>query len=90
LVRFQRGESINDIAQSRGFVRSTICAHLAAAVDSGAPLKLEQFFTSPQRDEIAAAFQTAGERNFTGARELLGNKYDGNELRIFRSLAGRS
>jgi ATP-dependent DNA helicase RecQ len=90
LARFKRGESIDEIAQSRGFVRSTICAHLAAAVDAGAPLTMEHFFTPAQQQELAAAFQNVGERNFTGARELLGSKYDGNELRIFRSLAARA
>ncbi|MFN2508964.1 MAG: DNA helicase RecQ [Chthoniobacterales bacterium] len=89
LARFRRGESIDEIARARGFVRSTICTHLAAAVEAGAPLALEQFFTPRQRAEIAAAFERVGERNFAGAREVLGGKYDGSELRIFWLLARR-
>jgi ATP-dependent DNA helicase RecQ len=58
LARFQRGESIEEIAQARGFVRSTICGHLAAAVEAGAPLTLGQFFTPAQAEEIAAAFRS--------------------------------
>ncbi len=88
-ARFRRGESIDEIARSRGFVRSTICSHLAAAVEAGAPLNIDQFFTPAQQKEIAAAFRTAGERNFTGVRELLGGKFDPNELRIFRALTAR-
>ncbi len=86
LRRFRSGASIDEIARERGFVRGTICTHLAAAVESGAPLKWEQLFTPEQREEIAAAFRAVGPRNFTGAREMLGGKYDGNELRLYRAL----
>ncbi len=88
--RFQGGASIDAIARERGFVRATIFGHLAAAIDAGTPLTWEQFFNPAQRAEIAGAFHEAGLRNFTGALELLGGKYDGNELRIFRALASRS
>ncbi len=90
LRRFQSGASIDDVARERGFVRATIFGHLAAAIEAGAPLTWEQFFTPAQRAEIAGAFHEAGLRNFTGALELLGGKYDGNELRIFRALASRT
>ena len=86
---FQGGAAIDEIARMRGFVRGTICGHLAAAIDSGAPLRWDQFFTPTQREEIAAAFREAGPTNFTGARELLGAKYDGGQLRIFRALTSR-
>src|SRR5216110_382377 len=35
LRRFQRGEAVQDIARSRGFVRSTIYSHLLAAIECG-------------------------------------------------------
>ncbi len=85
---FQSGRTIDEIARERGFVRGTIVGHLAAAIEGGAPLTWEQFFTSEQRAEIAAAFHEAGRWNFTGARELLGGRYE-SELRIFRALATR-
>jgi ATP-dependent DNA helicase RecQ len=90
LRRFQAGESVEQIARARGFVRSTILGHLALAIDAGAPLTREQFFTAAQEREIAAAFERGGARNFTGLRDDLGGKYDVGELRIFRTLAGRS
>ena len=74
---------------TRGFVRDTICGHLALAVESGAALTREQFFTPAQEKEIAAAFGHGGARNLTGIREQLGRKYDIGELRIFRALAAR-
>ncbi|MEO5721911.1 MAG: HRDC domain-containing protein, partial [Chthoniobacterales bacterium] len=89
LRRFQSGASIDEIARERGFLRGTIFGHLASAIEAGTPLTWEQFFTPKQRAEIAAAFHEAGRWNFTGARELLGGKYDNDELRIFRALATR-
>ena len=89
LRRFRVGESIDQIARARGFVRDTICGHLALAVESGAPLRRELFFTPAQEKEIAAAFAHGGARNLTGVREQLGGKYEVGELRIFRALAAR-
>ncbi len=90
LRRFESGESIDEIAQRRGFVRSTICSHLADAIQAGAQLRPEQFFTAAQQHEIAEAFRRVGPRNFTGARELLAGEFDGGDLRIFRAFAARS
>lgn len=89
LRRFESGESIDEIACKRGFVRSTICSHLADAIQSGAPLRIEQFFTATQQGEIAEAFRNVGPRNFTGAREFLAGKFEGGDLRIFRAFAAR-
>jgi len=89
LRRFRVGESIDQIARARGFVRDTICGHLALAVESGTPLRRELFFTPAQEKEIAAAFARGGARNLTGVREQLGGKYEVGELRIFRALAAR-
>jgi len=86
---FRAGESIDQIGRARGFVRNTILDHLARAIEAGAPLTSDQFFTETQTEEIAAAFERAGARNLTGVREQLGGKLDIAELRIFRALAAR-
>ena len=86
LRRFRAGESINEIARARGFVRNTILSHLALAVEAGAPLTAEQVFTSEQRKEMKAAFSRAGAQGLLGIRDLLGGKYEVGELRIFRAL----
>ena len=89
LLRFRAGESIDEIARARGFVRDTILSHLVLAIEAGAPLTSEQFFTAPQQREIAAAYGRTGGRNLTGLRDDLGGKFDVSELRIFRALAAR-
>ncbi|MBA3962749.1 MAG: DNA helicase RecQ [Chthoniobacterales bacterium] len=89
LRRFQKGESIDQIARARGFVRGTILGHLVLAAEAGVPLTTAQFFEPAQEHEIAAAFQRAGTRNLTGLRDDLGGKYEVAELRLFRALAAR-
>ena len=86
LRRFRAGESIDEIARARGFVRNTILSHLALAVEAGAPLTAEQVFTSEQREEMGAAFARAAAQGLLGIRDLLGGKYEVGELRIFRAL----
>ncbi|MGI8889725.1 MAG: DNA helicase RecQ [Chthoniobacterales bacterium] len=87
LRRFQAGESVETIARARGFVRDTILGHLTLAIDGGASLGADQFFSLAQQEEIAAAFAHAGARNLTGAREHLGSRFAIAELRIFRALS---
>ena len=86
LRRFRAGQSIDEIARARGFVRNTILSHLALAVEAGAPLTAEEVFTAEQRQEMGAAFARAGTLGLTGIRDLLGGKYEVGELRVFRAL----
>ncbi len=90
LRRFQEGASIEEIVRARGFVRGTISQHLARAVESGAPLTVERFFTAEQMREIEPAFRVAGGRNLVGLRDSLGGKYSIDELRIYRAFATRA
>lgn len=90
LRRFEAGESIDDIAKARGFVRGTICTHLVLAIESGAPLTMDRFFTVDQQAEIAVAFGRFGGKNLTGLRDSLGGNYSVDELRVFRALAIRA
>jgi ATP-dependent DNA helicase RecQ len=90
LRRFQRGETVDDIARARGFVRSTIYSHLLAAIECGKlPQARERFFTPSQEKEIAAAFRQAGNGTLVDVSALLGAKYDIGLLRIFRETRNR-
>jgi ATP-dependent DNA helicase RecQ len=89
LRRFQKGESVDEIARARGFVRSTIYGHLVAAIECVklAPQSRDRFFTSAQEKEIAAAFRQVSDGKLTDVSALLGNKYDIGQLRVFRAFA---
>src|SRR4029077_11643732 len=56
LRRFEKGESVDEIARARVFVQSTIYGHLAAAIELGELAARARFFTATQEREIAAAF----------------------------------
>jgi ATP-dependent DNA helicase RecQ len=90
LRRFQRGETVEEIARARGFVRSTIYSHLLTAIECGKLVERDRFFTPAQEKEIAAAFQRISNGTLVDVDALLGNKYDIGELRIFRAFATHS
>src|SRR5438552_5195035 len=87
LRRFQKGESIDQIARARGFVASTIYAHLLAAIERGKIAERDRFFTLEEEKQIAAAFRQISDGKLADVRSLLRSKYDYGELRIFRALA---
>jgi ATP-dependent DNA helicase RecQ len=89
LRRFQRGETVEDIARARGFVRSTIYSHLLAAIECGKLVEQERFFTPAQEKEIAAAFRQVANGTLVDISALLGGKYDIGLLRIFRETRNR-
>jgi ATP-dependent DNA helicase RecQ len=90
LRRFLSGESIDEIARTRGFVRGTICTHLALAIEGGAPLTLSRFFDADQQAEIAVAYARHGGANLAGLRDSLGGNYGIDDLRLFRAFASRA
>jgi ATP-dependent DNA helicase RecQ len=89
LRRFQKGESVDQIAPDRGFVPSTIYGHLAAAIELGKLTERARFFTATQEKEIAAAFHQVSNGKLVDVSALLGNRYDIGLLRIFRAFAVR-
>jgi ATP-dependent DNA helicase RecQ len=90
LRRFQRGESVDEIARARGFVRSTIYGHLATAIECSKLAERTRFFTATQEKEIAAAFRQVSDGKLVEVGALLGNRYDIGLLRIFRAFAART
>jgi uncharacterized protein YpbB len=89
LRRFQRGESVDQIARARGFVPTTIYEHLLAAIEYGKVLERDRFFTPEQEKEIAAGFRQITDGKLADVSALLGGKYDMGQLRIFRAFARR-
>src|SRR5438477_247633 len=89
LRRFQKGESIDQIARARGFVASAIYAPLLAAIERGKIAERDRFFTLEEEKQIAAAFRQISDGKLVDVSVLLGNKYDIGLLRIFRAFAAR-
>ena len=83
---FRAGQSVEQIAANRQLVASTICGHLATAIEAGERIVLAQLVNAEAQAEIAAAFAHAGWGNIVGAKEMLGEKYNYGLLRIFRAI----
>jgi ATP-dependent DNA helicase RecQ len=87
---FQRGFSVEHIANQRGLVVGTIYGHLEQAIQAGEPVDIDQLMTAEQQAHIASAFAKTGFGNLTGAKELLGDLYDYGQLRLFRAAHWKS
>ena len=83
---FHRGFSLDHIAKQRKMATSTIYGHLEQAIQVGESVEINRILTSEQQTQIAAAFAKTGLGNLTGAKELLANLYDYNQLRLFRAI----
>jgi ATP-dependent DNA helicase RecQ len=86
---FLSGDSVEQIAQRRRLAVSTIYGHLAAAVDAGEKIDLNQLLTPAELEAVRAAFAKAGFNNLTGVHESLGGKFDYGLLRVCRAVEQR-
>ncbi len=85
LQAFRAGETVQEIAQSRGLAASTIYGHLLSAIEAGEQVEVERIVNASEQKQIAAAFAQTGPGNLMGAKELLGEKIDYGQLRIYRA-----
>ena len=71
LRRFQRGESVDEIARARGFVPSTIYGHLVTAIEFGKLTDRARFFTVTRKRKLRLRFvRSAMESLSMSARSL--------------------
>ena len=85
LRRFRAGATVEQVARTRGFVANTIYGHLAEAVEAGEKLELDKVITPEQERLIAAAFAQVTLGGLKDIKELLGDKVNYGQLRIFRA-----
>jgi ATP-dependent DNA helicase RecQ len=85
LRRFRAGQSVEQIARERGFVAGTIYGHLAETIESGQNLQLDKVITPQQERLIEAAFAHVTFGGLKEIKELLGDKVDYGQLRVFHA-----
>ena len=85
LRRLHAGQTVEQIARTRGFAANTIYGHLAEAVEAGEKLELDKVITSEQERLIEAAFAQVTFGGLKEIKELLGDKVNYGQLRIFRA-----
>ena len=79
----QQGMSIKEIARERGLAESTIAGHLNRMVRAGEKLDLGPLLPPQERfDKIRAALVETGGEYLSPAKEVLGDEYSYDEIRI--------
>ena len=81
----RQGLGIADIAKERGLSQGTVLTHVERIVKAGESVDLSPFLPSSERVErINAALRTAGEERLAPVKELLGDDYSYDEIRLVR------
>lgn len=79
----QQGMSIEEIARKRGLSKSTIAGHLNRLVREGEKLDLRPLLPPKERfDRIRTALDKTGGEYLSPAKEVLGDEYSYDEIRI--------
>ena len=77
--------TIPEIARERGFAPNTIMSHLERIVAAGEPVPLAPLLPPPERiARITAAINAAGDERLAPVKELLGDDYTYDEIRLVR------
>jgi ATP-dependent DNA helicase RecQ len=85
LRRFRAGQAVEQIARERDIKETTVMGHLSRAAYRGEEVDVSRFVSAEAEPEVAAAFEKLGWANLTGVRELLGERYEYDVLRIYRA-----
>ena len=87
----QQGLTIAEIAVKRGLSPGTALAHLERIVNAGETVDLSPLLPAPERvEQIKAALQAAGHERLAPVKELLGDDYSYDEIRLVRLAYGEA
>ena len=79
----RQGMTIEEVAQRRGLAQKTIAGHLERLVRSGEQMDLRPLMPPPERfEDIRAAFEETGGSFLSPVREILGDDYSYDEIRL--------
>ena len=82
------GMTIAEIAHERSFSHGTIMSHLQRIADAGEPVRLSHLLPPPERmARITAALQAVDGDRLAPVKELLGDDYSYDEIRLVRIAA---
>ncbi len=85
----QQGLNVAEIAEERGFSQQTVLAHVERIVSAGETVDLGPLLPSSERVErIKAALRTAGDERLAPVKELLGDDFSYEEIRLVRLAHG--
>ncbi|MEQ8957257.1 MAG: helix-turn-helix domain-containing protein, partial [Coleofasciculus sp. C2-GNP5-27] len=85
LQLYQQGLSVEEIAEKRGYVPSTIINHLSELIEKNQPVDLNRFVPVERQKLIWQAIQKIGTNSLRSLRDHLGEDYSYDEIRLVRS-----
>jgi ATP-dependent DNA helicase RecQ len=87
---YRAGRSVEEIAQERNLKSSTIVNHLAELIDAGEDIDVDPLIQPGHYEVIAAALQQVEGEALKPVKELLGDEYSYEEIRLVKALLRRS
>ena len=89
LQLLRQGLNIVEIAEERGLSNQTVLAHLERIVSAGESVDLGPLLPASERVErINTALRAAGDERLAPVKELLGDDYSYEEIRLVRLAHG--
>jgi ATP-dependent DNA helicase RecQ len=74
--------SVEEIAQERGLVQSTIITHLSELIEKNQPVDINRLVLPERQKPIIKAIQTVDTNSLRSLREHLGEDYSYEEIRL--------
>ncbi len=84
--RFRHGLALEDIAEERGMAISTVCGHIASAIEHGERFDVSSLIGEEERVEITAVFREKGCAALGPVKEALDHRFSWEQLKICRAL----
>ena len=86
LEMYQKGMSIEEIAQERNLKLGTIMGHIGELIEQGEIVDFERVMRPERYEVIAGAWQKVEGEALKPVKELLGEEYSYDEIRLVRSM----
>ncbi|MDB9526555.1 DNA helicase RecQ [Oscillatoria sp. CS-180] len=89
LKLYQEGHSVDEIADLRNLRRTTIVGHIAALIEAGAAINLDDLVPFEKQGPIREALEATDGGWLSGAYNRLGEAYSYDDIRLVRGLLRR-
>ena len=86
LEMYQKGMSIEEIARERNLKSGTIASHIGELIELGEIVDFERLIQPERYEVIAGAWQQVEGEPLKPVKELLGEEYSYDEIRLVRSM----
>lgn len=86
LELYRQGLSIAEIARERNLTQGTVASHLAELIEAGEDVDVERLIPVERQKIIADAWQQVGGNALRPVKDLLGEEYSYDEIRLVRAI----